>query len=183
MKWFALFALAATFASQATPQMCFTIAGRDFGIDPLLLAAISIQESNLNPKAVNNSYSATQEDVCGMQINSSHYKELKKFNITRQRLLDDPCICTYAGAWILSKNFNAYGRNWNSVGIYNAGPKKTRVTARKFYADTINGIYKVLLVRKKMTENQLISQNIITTQNPLLTAEMIASEAIKYPVK
>lgn len=183
MKWFALFVLAATFASQANTQMCFTRAGHDYGIDPLLLAAISIQESSLNPKAVNNTYSATKEDVCGMQINSSHYKELQKFKINRNRLLNDACICTYAGAWVLARNFNAYGRNWDSVGIYNAGPKKTNIKARKSYANTINGIYKVLLVRKTMTESHLISQNISTINNPLLSAEMIASEAIKYPVR
>jgi len=183
MKWFALLALAATFTSQANTQMCFTRAGNDYGIDPLLLAAISIQESSLKPRAVNNSYSATQEDVCGMQVNSSHYEELKKFNITRERLLNEPCICTYAGAWVLAKNFRSYGKNWDSVGIYNAGPRKKMMAVRKSYARTISGIYKVLLVRKKMTQDYLISMNISTANNPLLSAESIASEAIKYPVR
>lgn len=150
MKWFALFALTAIFAAQAEPQMCFTRAGHDFGIDPLLLTAISIQESRLNPKAVNGANRDKSEDVCGMQVNSSHYKELKRFNITRERLLNDPCICTYAGAWVIAKNFNSYGRNWDSVGIYNAGPKEKMMKARKSYARKINSIYRILVAREKV---------------------------------
>ena len=92
MKWFALLAQAATFSSQATSQMCFTTAGKDFGIDPLLLTAISIQESRLNTKAINGANRYKSEDVCGIQVNSSHYKEMKKFNIDRERLLNAPCI-------------------------------------------------------------------------------------------
>jgi len=40
MKWLALFTLAAVFSVQASPEMCFNKAGRDYGIDPLLLTAI-----------------------------------------------------------------------------------------------------------------------------------------------
>ncbi|HAU5458260.1 TPA: lytic transglycosylase domain-containing protein, partial [Cronobacter sakazakii] len=75
--------------------MCFNQAGRDYGIDPLLLTAISIKESRLNPAAINGSNSNGTEDVCGMQINSSHYGKLKNFNISRADLLSDPCICVY----------------------------------------------------------------------------------------
>jgi hypothetical protein len=57
------------------------------------------------------------------------------------------------------------------------------MAVRKSYARTISGIYKVLLVRKKMTQDYLISMNISTANNPLLSAESIASEAIKYPVR
>lgn len=148
MKWYVLLLLAMSLGSQATPQMCFTRAGHDFGIDPLLLTAISIQESRLNAKAVNGANRDKSEDVCGMQVNSSHYKELKKFNIDRERLLSDPCICTYAGAWVLAKNFKSYGRNWDSVGIYNAGPNKKMMKVRKSYARKINSIYRVLLARE-----------------------------------
>ena len=59
-----------------------------------------------------------------MQLNSNNFSKLKKFNITRADLLNNPCICVYSGAWVLAKNFQAYGRNWDSVGIYNAGPRQ-----------------------------------------------------------
>lgn len=182
MKWFSLLALAATFASQATPQMCFTTAGKDFDIDPLLLTAISIQESRLNAKAINGANSDKSEDVCGMQVNSSHYKELKKFNIDRKRLLNDPCICTYTGAWVLAKNFNAYGRNWDSVGIYNAGPKETKMKARKSYAAKINSIYRILLAREIIAGKYAISQNKTSGIQPFSPATTIRAGDTKNPV-
>ena len=55
-------------SASAAPKMCFNQAGRDFGIDPLLLTAISIKESRLVPNAINGSNSDGTEDVCGMQI-------------------------------------------------------------------------------------------------------------------
>lgn len=182
MKWFALLALAATFSSQATPQMCFTTAGKDFGIDPLLLTAISIQESRLNAKAINGANRDKSEDVCGMQVNSSHYKELKKFNIDREMLLKDPCICTYAGAWVLARNFNSYGRNWDSVGIYNAGPKETKMKARKSYAAKINSIYRVLLAREIIAGNYAISQNKLSDSKPFSSKPILPKEDTKNPV-
>lgn len=83
-----------------------------------------------------------------MQVNSSHYGKLKDFNITRERLLNDPCICVYAGAWVLAHNFRSYGKNWDSVGIYNTGPSKKLITLRRAYAEDIKNIYRVLLARK-----------------------------------
>lgn len=140
--------LAFSLSATATPQMCFGQAGRDYQIDPLLLMAISIKESRLKPAAINGSNGNGTEDVCGMQVNSSHYGKLKKFNITRERLLSDPCICVYSGAWVLARNFQSYGRNWDSVGIYNTGPRDEMIKKRKAYATDIKNIYRILLARK-----------------------------------
>ena len=107
--------LAIVFPASAAPQMCFDQAGKDYNIDPLLLMSISIQESSLIANATNSANRDGTEDVCGMQINSSHYKKLAGFNITRQRLMNDPCICVYTGAWVLAHNFRSYGKNWDSV--------------------------------------------------------------------
>lgn len=148
MKWFAVLALTAAFNTQAKPEMCFTRAGHDYGIDPLLLMAISIKESRLKADAVNEENSNKTEDVCGMQVNSSHYKELKRFKINRVRMLDDPCICVYAGAWILAHNFRSYGKNWSSVGMYNTGPSPKLITQRNAYAKEIKNIYRILLARE-----------------------------------
>lgn len=130
--------------------MCFDQAGHDYGIDPLLLMSISIKESRLKAAAINGSNRDGTEDVCGMQVNSSHYGKLKNFNITRERLLKDPCICVYTGAWVLAHNFRSYGKNWDSVGIYNTGPSKKLITRRKAYAEDIKNIYRVLLARKTL---------------------------------
>lgn len=142
--------LVLSFSAGAAPQMCFDQAGHDYGIDPLLLMSISIKESRLKAAAINGSNRDGTEDVCGMQVNSSHYGKLKNFNITRERLLKDPCICVYTGAWVLAHNFRSYGKIWDSVGIYNTGPSKKLITRRKAYAEDIKNIYRVLLARKTL---------------------------------
>ncbi|WP_312715441.1 lytic transglycosylase domain-containing protein, partial [Escherichia coli] len=74
---------------------------------------------------------------------------------TRERLLNDPCICVYTGAWVLAHNFRSYGKNWDSVGIYNTGPSKKLIAQRKAYAQDIKNIYRVLLARKKLLSERL----------------------------
>ena len=157
----------------AAPQMCFDQAGHDFRIDPLLLMAISIKESHLRADAVNKDNRNKTEDVCGMQVNSSHYSKLNRFNIDRERLLSDPCICVYSGAWVLAHNFRSYGRNWDSVGIYNTGPAKKLIAQRKKYASEIKSIYRILLARKSLTEQSgtvgeysTLPRNKASTQTP-----------------
>ncbi|EMW0841427.1 TPA: lytic transglycosylase domain-containing protein [Enterobacter hormaechei] len=147
--------LTLSLSAVATPQMCFDQAGKDYQIDPLLLMSISIKESHLVPDAINGSNRNGTEDVCGMQVNSSHYGKLKNFNITRERLLNDPCICVYTGAWVLAHNFRSYGKNWDSVGMYNTGPSKKLIAQRKAYAQNIKNIYRVLLARKKILSERL----------------------------
>ena len=142
------FLLALSLSAVAAPQMCFDQAGQDYKIDPLLLMSISIKESRLKPKAINGSNRNGTEDVCGMQVNSSHYGKLKNFNISRERLLNDPCICVYTGAWVLAHNFRSYGKNWDSVGMYNTGPSKKLIERRRAYAQDIKNIYRVLLARR-----------------------------------
>ncbi|MGX9400675.1 lytic transglycosylase domain-containing protein, partial [Pantoea dispersa] len=89
-------------------------------------------------------------DVCNMQINSSHFNQLKRFDITRERLLKDPCICIYTGAWIEARNFRQYGRNWDSVGMYNTGPSPKLIKQRREYAAIIKSIYRVLIARDEV---------------------------------
>lgn len=150
MKLFAALAAVAVFSVQAAPEMCFTKAGQDFGIDPRLLMAHSIQESRMRNNALNTKSSGGTHDVCNMQINSSHFNQLKKFDITRERLLKDPCICIYTGAWIEARNFRQYGRNWDSVGMYNTGPNPKLIKQRREYAAIIKSIYRVLIARDEV---------------------------------
>jgi soluble lytic murein transglycosylase-like protein len=152
MKLLPLLFLVLTLSVRAAPELCFNEAGHDFRIDPTLLMAISIQESRLNPRAINSTSAGGTEDVCAMQLNSKNFGKLKKFNITREDLLNNPCICVYSGAWILARNFQSYGRNWDSVGIYNAGPKPELMKARREYARIIKSIYTILLARKQLLE-------------------------------
>lgn len=153
---FLFFALSA----KAAPQMCFDQAGKDYRIDPLLLMSISIKESRLRAGAINAANRNGTEDVCGMQVNSSHYGKLKNFNITRERLLNDPCICVYTGAWVLAHNFRSYGKNWDSVGMYNTGPSPKMIKQRKAYADDIKNIYRILIAH-----NMIAEKSVNTTQS------------------
>lgn len=159
MKWAGFFLLTASAFSQASPQQCFIRAGNDYGIDPLLLTAISIKESRLKFNAVNGANSNKTEDVCGMQINSSHYGTLKAFGINRERLLNDPCVCVYTGAWVLARNFDRYGKNWDSVGMYNTGPSDRLIRQRRAYADHIRRIYYVLKGMQQTNGQNAIPDN------------------------
>ena len=154
MKKMSFLLLVFSMSCGAAPQLCFNQAGKDYNIDPLLLTAISIQESKLRPAVINSANRNGTEDVCAMQVNSSHYGKLKKFNITRERLLNEPCICVYTGAWVLARNFRSYGKNWDSVGMYNTGPSPKVIKARRKYAEKIKSIYRVLLARKMIEERQ-----------------------------
>lgn len=154
MKLLAIACFAAVFSAQAAPELCFDQAGRDYKIDPLLLMSVSIPESKLNNSIINKANSNGSEDVCGMQINSSNFGKLKSFNISRERLLEDPCICVYTGAWVLARNFNQYGRNWDSVGIYNTGPNPKLIKKRREYAEKVKSVYRILLARKMILEQR-----------------------------
>ncbi|BBQ86611.1 lytic transglycosylase domain-containing protein [Klebsiella sp. WP3-W18-ESBL-02] len=165
--------LAIVLPASATSQMCFDQAGKDYNIDPLLLMSISIQESRLIATATNSANRDGTEDVCGMQINSSHYEKLAGFNITRKRLMNDPCICVYTGAWVLAHNFRSYGKNWDSVGIYNTGPSKKLIVKRREYADKIKSIYRILQARKILIDKQTTEKTAAVLQTDSMTEPKI----------
>ncbi|MGA4367846.1 lytic transglycosylase domain-containing protein [Pantoea ananatis] len=165
MKWLTAVAFFIAFSVQAQPEMCFTKAGHDFGIDPRLLMAHSIQESHMRNNAINSKSARNSTDVCNMQINSSNFNALKKFNITRERLLADPCICIYTGAWIEASNFKKYGRTWDTVGMYNTGPNPKLINQRREYAAIIKSIYRVLLARDMVYSKRHPEQETITGSN------------------
>ncbi|OON41347.1 invasion protein IagB [Izhakiella australiensis] len=122
-RWLLFFSLLAT----TLPALadCWQQAGNRYGIEPELLQAIAIVESGLTPEAINENRDGTH-DVGLMQINSRHLPMLKKFNITRQGLINDPCQNVMTGAWILAGNFRQYGYSWEAVGAYNAGTGKSQ---------------------------------------------------------
>ncbi|MDA8255515.1 MAG: lytic transglycosylase domain-containing protein [Betaproteobacteria bacterium] len=97
---------------------CFEQAGARYGIDPVLLEAISTVESGGNPQARNLNRDGS-EDLGHMQINSRWLGILASYGIDRQRLLD-PCLNTYVGAWILAQNIRRHGYGWEAIGAYNA---------------------------------------------------------------
>jgi hypothetical protein len=95
---------------------CFEDAGNAYRVNPLLLESIARVESNLNPKAMNKNTNGTS-DIGLMQINSTW---LKSISVSAKDLLDDACLNTMAGAWILRQCIDRHGYGWEAVGCYNA---------------------------------------------------------------
>ena len=119
--------------SQSALANCWNSAGQYYHVDPWLLFAIADVESGLNPNAVGYNHDGSR-DVGLMQINSSHFAELKKKGIDEYRLMNEPCTSIMVGASILSGMIKVYGYNWEAVGAYNAGLKPENFPQRRIYA-------------------------------------------------
>lgn len=115
---------------------CWSKAGQLHAIEPELLQAIAEVESGLRSDAINHNRDGTR-DIGLMQINSIHLPGLAKRGITRQRLLDEPCLSIDVGAEILAGFVKRYGYTWRAVGAYNAGGAANREAARKRYVSRV----------------------------------------------
>lgn len=102
---------------------CFEEAAQRYGVSADLLRAIARVESSMNPAAINGSHQEAtgSVDLGLMQINSRHLESgLRNTGITRKDLLNDACLNTKVGAWILADHLRRHGQDWNGVGSYNA---------------------------------------------------------------
>lgn len=108
--------------SEAGVGACFVASGAKYGIDPRLLWAIAETESSGRPDARNLSHLSRTGtiDIGLMQINSSWLPTLARYGITRDRLIDDPCLNIDVGAWILAHTIRQQGASWDAVGAYNS---------------------------------------------------------------
>ena len=102
---------------------CFENAGNTYGINPTLLESIARVESNMNPRAINKNTNGTS-DIGLMQINSAW---LRSMSVTANDLLNDPCLNTMTGAWILRQCIDRHGYGWEAVGCYNAMSRNKKV--------------------------------------------------------
>ena len=128
-------------------KLCFIEAGTHFNIDPLLLRAIAIVESNLDSSAIginkDSEGKILSHDYGIMQVNQKHIPGLISKGIikNKQELLDDPCLNIKIGSSILYDHFNKCGMNWQCLGTYNAGFSKKNDQKRLVYARKIYNIY------------------------------------------
>lgn len=126
---------------------CFSQAGARYSIDPLLLKAIAIQESGLNPRITNTNRNKAGKplstDYGLMGINSSHIPLLVLMGVivSKDDLLNNPCLNVQIGAWILAKHLRQCGVNWMCLGSYNAGFNPSNDKKRMVYAKRIYSLY------------------------------------------
>lgn len=114
-------------------EACLVNAAIHHSVSPRVLKAISIVESSMNPKAVNNANSNGTSDTGLMQINDWWLPTLAKHGIDRNDLFDG-CKSAYVGAWILAHAYKQHGPTWRAVGSYNSPtPSKQQIYAQKVY--------------------------------------------------
>ncbi len=116
-------------------SFCFDEAGRRFDVSVPLLKAVCFTESSMRANAINGKNSNGTVDYGLCQINSWWFPKLRKYGITRESLLNDPCENTLVSAWILAGNFEITSDGWKAVGAYNAGWENTpeKEAARQEY--------------------------------------------------
>ncbi len=108
-----------TTAPFTTEQERCIIPAADFHqVNPHILRAILRVESSLKPNTVTRNDNGTMDVGMG-GMNSSHFRELSKFGIAPDHLLD-ACVATYVAAWHLKKNVTKFGNTWFGVAAYHS---------------------------------------------------------------
>lgn len=133
---------------------CFQKAADRYSVPIGLLYAIAKVESNFNPGAINrNNNGSTDYGI--MQINSRWFDKLETdFGIGKRYVISNTCTNIHVGAWILATNFWQKGRDWNSVGAYNAGYASKNESIRRAYSAKIKyyfDYYQAYFEHQKMT--------------------------------
>jgi len=126
--------LALTLAAQSACADCFDDAGAYQHVNPMVLRAIAWQESHNRPNATHLNANGSF-DYGVMQINSIHLRELARYHIDRDTLMQ-PCKNVYIAAWHLRGKMDKYGNTWAAVGSYHSETP----TERDLYARHIAAI-------------------------------------------
>ncbi|WP_321935631.1 lytic transglycosylase domain-containing protein [Paraburkholderia sp. J8-2] len=132
--------LTALFANSASAD-CFDDAASFHHVNPLILRAIAIVESQGNPNATNQNANGSV-DMGEMQINSIHLAELARYGMGAADLYDG-CKSVYTGAWILRREIDRYGNTWAAIGAYNSATPYYRDR----YAAKVKSVVDRLLAR------------------------------------
>ena len=134
---FVAFASAAQAGQPRTMMDCFNEAGRTYKVPPMLLQAIAWFESGYDKNA-NNYNTNGSIDMGVMQINSIWLDPLAEYGIEKRHLYN-ACFNINVGAWILRKQINDVGYNWQAVAHYHSrtpdrGESYARKVARVYFA-------------------------------------------------
>lgn len=99
-------------------ERCILPAAEYHRVNQYILRAILKVESNLNPRAVGKNDNGTFDVGIG-QMNTIHFKELRKHGVTPDDLRD-ACVGTYVAAWHLSKSIAKHGNTWFGIAAYHS---------------------------------------------------------------
>ncbi len=99
-------------------DQCVVSAAQFHGVNAHILRAILQVESGMRPHVVNRNSNGSI-DVGMAQINSLHFRELARWGITPERLLD-PCVATHVAAWHLKRVLLRHGNTWFGVAAYHS---------------------------------------------------------------
>lgn len=99
-------------------ERCILPAAHYHQVNQYILRAILKVESNLNPNAVGKNDNGTLDVGIG-QMNSMHFKELRRHGVTPSDL-KDACVGTYVAAWHLSKSIARHGNTWFGIAAYHS---------------------------------------------------------------
>jgi len=137
--------IVAVISVSSADAFCFERAAKLYGISPMLLEAIAMAESEMNPEALNRNTDGSY-DYGIMQINSRWKTTLKGdwFYIS------DPCYNVVVGSWILKRCMERYGYTWDAVACYNTGHglSELRGKRKKHALEYVRRVRKYLLRRK-----------------------------------
>ncbi|EFK8697033.1 lytic transglycosylase domain-containing protein [Escherichia coli] len=148
VKFLTIFTLSILIAKMSfASSACFNEAGTMFRIEPNLIKAIALVESNLKKDSIGKNRDKKNNiksfDYGLMQINQMHIPMLKKRGIIKDErdLLDNPCLNIKIGTEILYKHFSRCGMTWQCLGTYNAGFAMDNQKKRLQYAQKIYIVY------------------------------------------
>lgn len=126
-------AASAAHAGQQQPRTmmdCFNEAGKMYQVPPMLLQSIAWVESRYDKNAKNHNTNGSV-DMGVMQINSLWLDPLSEYGVQRKHLYN-ACYNISVAAWILRKQINEVGYNWQAVAHYHSRtPEKGESYARK----------------------------------------------------
>jgi soluble lytic murein transglycosylase-like protein len=126
-------------APLASAAACWERAADRYGVDPGILRSVASVESGFNAAAIHINDNGSR-DVGLLQINSQHFSVLNAHGVTEADLYR-PCRAQEVGAWVLAHCQKTFGKTWEAVGCYNAGPSKGKRAARLRYARLVKSHY------------------------------------------
>jgi hypothetical protein len=160
---------------------CFDDAAGRYGVDPILLKAISWQESRGHANAVGPTLRDGNVALGAMQINTNHLPELGKYGIGRNALFDG-CTSVNVGAWILARCIRDVGATWNAVACYYAGPKSKATAAKLAYIRSVQKHYRAFkrleAARNAGNPQSPAAEQISQVLHPVRVADAVAASSV-----